>query len=297
MTSKIAEHAVAELGVDSLLHPPTWVTLNPMLHVGSAVSALEGVGIDADGAAVLEELLLREGYFHLPPLAWQLPLDDMARAIVRLTEAGFVAPFCFMYDEFWLMFIKLNGLLRQLLGEDYWMLPNFWAWYIDPRAGQSGWRPHRDGGHVSLLADRRPKSLSVWLPLTDATPLNGCMYVLPAHLDPTYGTPRDGQWSIQLQDVRALPGAAGSLFVWTQALLHWGSRSSPLASGPRISMSVEFQRGDIPPMSQPLISPLSLPSPGERLKLICRQVLQYQNMQPSSGELVRFANEVVSRIP
>jgi hypothetical protein len=288
---------VAGWDIESLLQPQFWQSMNPTLHVASPHSSnVEVIGLDAASGDILEDRLVGEGYFQAPPLTWDLPLGDMAAAVVRLTEHGFIAPFCFMYDEFWLMFIKLNPVLRRLLGDGYWMLPNFWAWYIDPRSGQSGWKPHRDANHMALFPDRRPKSLSVWLPLTDATTLNGCMYVLPAHLDQTYGTPRDNEWRIEPQDVRALPGPAGSLFAWTQALLHWGSRSSPLASGPRISMSVEFQRGDVPPMYQPLIPPLALLSPDQRLKLICQQVLRYQNMQSTTDQLRRLAQQVVSRV-
>jgi hypothetical protein len=262
--------------IDALRQPQSWLSMNSTLHVANPESAsVEAIGIDETSADILEGLLVREGYFQLSPLPWKLPLGDMATAIVRLAERGFVPPFCFVYDEFWLMFIKLNLLLRRLLGEGYYMLPNFWAWHIDPRVGQSGWKPHRDRDRSALFPDRRPKSLTVWLPLTDATTLNGCIYVLPAHLDGTYATSRDS----------ALPGQQGSVFVWTQALLHWGSRSSSLASNPRISMSVEFQRGDVPTMCQPLIPPLSLLS----------QVLQYQHMHALSQELRSLASEVVSR--
>jgi len=31
--------------------------------------------------------------------------------------------------------------------------------------------------------------LTTWIPLSRATPLNGCLYIVPAPLDPTYATP------------------------------------------------------------------------------------------------------------
>jgi ectoine hydroxylase-related dioxygenase (phytanoyl-CoA dioxygenase family) len=175
------------------------------------------------------------------------------------------------------------------------MLPDFWAWYVDPRVGSSGWKPHRDKDHHALFPDGRPKSLSVWIPLTEATPLNGCIYIVPAHLDPTYNTPQDSDWKFQHQDIRALPSPAGGLFMWNQAIIHWGARSSPLAAGPRISMSVEFQRGDIPPMNQPLIPPMALLTVKQRLLMICKQVLQFQHMYALNPTLQKFAQEVVKR--
>jgi ectoine hydroxylase-related dioxygenase (phytanoyl-CoA dioxygenase family) len=175
------------------------------------------------------------------------------------------------------------------------MLPDFWAWYIDPRAGTSGWAPHRDKGHRSLYPDGRPKSLTVWLPLTEATPLNGCMYVVPAYRDPTYNTPNDKEYRFTAQDIRALPSPAGGLFMWTQAVVHWGSHSSPLAAGPRISIAFEFQRGDVPPMNTPLIPPLSSLSVPQRLRLICKQILQYAHMYPLTAQLKAFAEAVMAR--
>jgi hypothetical protein len=121
------------------------------------------------------------------------------------------------------------------------------------------------------------------------------MYVVPAHLDQNYGTPQDHELRYGIQSVRALPSAAGGLLMWTQALLHWGSRSSELAAGPRISISVEFQRGDVPAMNQPLIPPLTLFTLDQRLTLICRQMLQFQHMYSLSPELRQLAESVTKQ--
>jgi len=295
MTSEIAIRPGNVPDVDSLLEPQLWLDLNPTLNVVNAerMKSLGVLTIDAASGDAMEKTLMREGYFHIPQLQWNLPLGEMAQGIVRLSERGLVPPFCFIYDEFWLMFVKLNHVLKRLLGEGYMMLPDFWAWYVDPRTGQSGWNPHRDKSHQSLFPDRRPKSLTVWIPLTEATPLNGCMYIVPAHLDPTYNTPQDKEWRFQYQDVRALPSPAGGLFMWTQAVVHWGARSSPMAAGPRISLAVEFQRGDVPPMNQPLIPPLAMLTLNHRLKLICKQILQYQHMYPLAPELRQLAEQAM----
>lgn len=64
-------------------------------------------------------------------------------------------------------------------------MPDIWVFNIDPRHGEpAGWRPHRDRPHP-WMADGTPNSLNFWLPLTEATPLNGCMYILPRPADPT----------------------------------------------------------------------------------------------------------------
>jgi Phytanoyl-CoA dioxygenase (PhyH) len=283
--------------VDQFLDPRSWIELNPTLGVVNAelIKNFSVLAVDDASAKTLENRLVREGYFHVPQIPWNLPLGDMAQAIVRLVDRGLVPPFCFIYDEFWFMFAKLNQLLGRFLGPDYAMLPDFWAWYVDPRVGQSGWKPHRDKNRHALFPDRRPKSLTVWLPLTDATTLNGCIYIVPAHLDPTYNTEQEDDWRFDHQDIRALPSPGGGLFMWTSAVIHWGSRSSPLAAGPRISLAFEFQRGDVPPMNQPLLRPMMFLDLRQRLTLICKQVLQYQHMYPLTPELQKFSEAVVAR--
>jgi hypothetical protein len=106
------------------------------------------------------------------------------------------------------------------------------------------------------------------------------MYILPADRDPNYGTPRDHQTNLELQNVRALPTPAGGVVAWTQALFHWGGRARNPIGGPRISISIEFQRGDEAPIYEPLLDPHKMPDLTLRLRLILRQVLQYQHMYP-----------------
>ena len=53
-------------------------------------------------------------------------------------------------------------------------------------------------------------SLTTWIPLTDVSPLNGCMYLLPAHMDPKYAEGVVPTTEEVMQGVRAvarqLPG-------------------------------------------------------------------------------------------
>jgi hypothetical protein len=280
-----------------VLDPTTWMEMHPTLSVADPrrMNDLQLFDLDDNGSRALNQQLVREGYFHIPQLPWNLPLPAMVQAIAGLRSRGLVPPFCFMYDEFWLMFFKVHRILGHLLG-DYAMLPEFWAWFVDPKAGDSGWSPHRDKNRDSLFPDGRPKSPTVWMPLTETTPLNGCIYVVPAHLDPTYNTPDEKEYRFAYQDIRALPGPAGGLFVWTSEIMHWGSRSSPLAAGPRVSLAFEFQRADVPPMNRPLIRPMTFLSMHQRLVLISKQILQYQHMYPLTPELAALAEGIVQRL-
>ena len=72
-----------------------------------------------------------------------------------------------------------------------------------------GWQPHRDKVGGSLFENNEPKSVTVWIPLSVANPINSCMYVLPANKDKYYNKlkPSGGQISLpgSLADIKALP--------------------------------------------------------------------------------------------
>jgi len=70
---------------------------------------------------------------------------------------------------------------------------DFLAWYIDPQQGGTGFSPHRDRQPLDPRLTFRdpdagtgPKLTTVWVPLTDATTDNGCLYCMPRTADPGY---------------------------------------------------------------------------------------------------------------
>ena len=140
----------------------------------------------------------------------------LLRATVEnLNKRGIPLAFAFVYDEFWQAFQGISPLIEAALGTNYKALPDFWVWCVMPSEGSAGWGPHRDKVAPTLDRDNSPHTLTVWLPLSDATPLNGCIYMLPAHLDERF---KRRIWSgegnnvvTQPQDVRALPATAGSV--------------------------------------------------------------------------------------
>ena len=62
------------------------------------------------------------------------------------------------------------------------------AWHIAPRA--AGFSPHRDRQPAdspgSFRDDGAAKLTTCWVPLTDATPENSCLYAIPRAHDPGY---------------------------------------------------------------------------------------------------------------
>jgi hypothetical protein len=243
--------------------------------------------------------LKREGYVQVPGALPETTVAPIRYAVSTLFQRGIPLAFAFVYDELWLAFQGLSSFLTSVLGEDYRALPDFWVWHVNPNENALGWGPHRDRVIPTLDPDNSPHTLTVWLPFTDATPLNGCMYMLPAHLDDRFRQRRwDGENNTvvyNLQDIRALPATAGSLLAWNQAVLHWGGRGSRLGAGPRISAAFEFQRADRPPFNNPLLDPARVPTFQERLGLIGKQVLQYRHMYPLSDEVAAIATSLFQR--
>lgn len=267
--------------VDDVERVAFWSALAPTLSIEGGDAALP---VCLPSPETLLPDLRREGYVHVEGALDATAVARVRALIVELVAREIPLPFAFVYDAPWALFASLRPFLSAALGEDYRGLPDFWAWHVAADDGARGWGPHRDRVRPTLDAENNPFSLTVWLPLTDATTLNGCIHVLPAHLDPRFETRvwdgPDGAAVRSPQDIRALPAGAGSLLAWNQSLLHWGGRASRLAAGPRISLSSEFQRGDRTPYNPPLYDPRTPPGFLTRLGLVGKQLLQYRHMYP-----------------
>lgn len=283
----------AAIDLSRLTDRDMWAAFAPKLHIED-LNLLPRAGLvlfNDDQARATQGQLRKEGYFQATNVNWGLDLGIMVETVKALSAASLPPVFSFLFDEFWVPFRKLASVYQSLLG-NYAMLPDFWLWDVDPKRGESGWAPHRDKGMVSLFPDGAPKSITTWIPLTQATPINGCMYIVPAQHDRTYNTPQENTHTFDMQSIRALPANPGDFFIWNQAVLHWGSKTAPYAPESRISMAVEFQRGDIPSFHDPLINPhVTLPF-NVRLKLIGMQILQYRHMYKILPEVERIATEL-----
>ena len=259
-----------------------WRALRPELSIETAEPRDK---FDVPNAVDLMAQLRFEGYVSVPAVVPPEVVSALHACVKCLHERGIPLPFAFVYDQFWQLFQRLSGFLETVLGSGYRALPDFWVWYVQPSEDAKGWSPHRDRVVAAVDRNNTPHSLTAWVSLSDATPLNGCIYVLPAHLDERFKRRFwDGEGNTfvsELQSVRALPATAGSLLAWNQNLLHWGGRASRSGAAPRASAAFEFQRGDRTPFNQPLLDPRQLPPFQKRLGLVGKQVLQYQHMTRS----------------
>jgi hypothetical protein len=183
-------------------------------------------------------------------------LAPMRRAIEVLAAHDIPECLACVYDEFYQCFAGLDPLLAPLLGEGYRGVGHGLAsFHVPPLTGgrkapTAAIPPHRDslGPDPRVLAGERPGIVNVWIALTDVTTADSCIYAVPRYADTGYATANRDVTLQQfaLQDVRALPVPAGSLIAWSTHLAHWGSCSTPEATGPRMSLALYFQRADLP---------------------------------------------------
>ncbi len=265
-----------------------WLALAPGLHIEDR-SLLENVAY-LELAPGVAARFRDDGYLQ-GSADWGLDVKLMADTVRALSAANLSPLFAYVYDEFWYPFFKLHLLHAALLGGGYCLLPDFWILDVDPKKGGAGWRPHRDKGRRSLFDDGSPKSLTTWIPLSTATPLNGCLYVVPAQHDPTYATAEETELKFDYQSIRALPANPGDFVIWNQAIFHWGGKTSPQAAESRVSMAFQFQRADVPPFNAPLIEPLAVLPFAARLQLIARQLYRYRHLYELDPKLAQMASE------
>ena len=267
-----------------------WKSFSPNLYIEKGlpnkvinISKKKGENLRAD--------ILDNGFIHLNQPGLVNQTQEINKTIMSLVRIGLPPVFIFVYDEPWKIQYQIKNILKKLIDGNYKLLPAFWAWHVEQ--GESGWKEHRDRP-VSMFDDNSPKSLTLWVPLTNALPENSCMYMLPANKDRHYSekNPPDLSHGFpgNLSDIQALPAKPNDVLIWTQKVVHWGSTSSSSHSlGPRISLAYEFQRDDVEPIQRPLIDPNSLPTYKERLQLIGRQIIQYTHMYSFNENIVGLA--------
>jgi hypothetical protein len=275
-----------------------WRELVPGLTISDdPPEAAPALQVDDELRDQLRSDLLDEGWFRLAPC---LPEADVARlsdAVQRLDAMGLPLGFLYVYDEPWRLNAWARPLLAALLGEDFKQLPDIWAWCIRADGISRGWPPHRDRDFETLLPNGLPRSLSLWIPLTDATPDNGCIYVLPTGYDQNFLARVTDVTVDKPQHVRALPARAGSILGWNHVLVHWSGRTSRHATVPRVSLSIEYQRADAKPENTPLLDPRRTPCFERRLGLIGKQIRQYSHMYDADADLLAMAERLSERFP
>ena len=268
------------LTTDDLRRPNFWRSEFPRLDLSGTVDARRyaaDLPYSEEDRLIDEQRMAEDGYIQGRHPILSLYGPKLADAARHCAELGVPPVFLFLFNDVWRCFYALAPAITPLVGAPLCALPDFWLWHIDPESGEAGWTPHVDKGPYALTREGRPLSVTVWIPLSEANPLNSCIYVLPASRDPEYRAQQRFR-DPDITQVRALPASPGDWLCWNQALLHWGGASSRFADQPRMSMALEFQTGTTSPFNEPLISdPDKLDFDG-KLRLVAKQILQYRHM-------------------
>jgi hypothetical protein len=292
-----AQLAQDEPSAEQVLDRDYWRGLNPGLSIDGPqdAGAFEGAPLADDDAARLLAGIRSDGWYHMPPTLDSSAIERLRLALEPLHERGLPLSFSFVYDEFWLVARapSLQRLVSSALGTGYRQISNVWCHYVHPTKRASGWQPHVDGFHN---AEQR---LTAWIPLTEATLDNGCMYAIPKGIVPPGGALADADVHKLLQSTRAMPAKPGEVIGWTFEVVHWGGSVSEAATHPRIALSFEFiGAGAEPEESERPLYPVAEPLPSfeERVYCICRGLVQYRGFEPSLLRFAELAKRVGARV-
>lgn len=283
-----------------------WEGLNPSLSVGGSGASLqfEATPLSPRRQKEAAAQLLADGYFQVDRVLSVSVLRTMRKAIEVLKRETWPLVFAFVYDEFWLVprIPSLMQLLSEVLGAGYRQIPDFSSFYVPALKGAAGFSPHADD---SSLSDSRAR-LAVWVPLSNATLDNSCIYVVPrgrVASGPLTRYLRNEELSTAdaaalLQAGRALPVRPGSVLGWDYGLLHWGSVCGATHT-PRVSVGYAFIADGTPPKPDeyPLLDPRCiLPTFPQRLHLIARMIPRYRRRDPSFVRYLEFARHLMEAV-
>ena len=161
------------------VNPAYWRELCPKVPVDSSQALIETQPVDRQLAEKCANQLSSRGYFKTDPLISESTIRSMRECVDAVRKAGWPPVFAFVYDPFWAVtrIPFMDEFLSAVLGAEFnIIMSRSWCYYIPPARGAGGWTPHADD--YSRPAHR----LTTWIPLTDATLDNGCIYVVPKDL-------------------------------------------------------------------------------------------------------------------
>jgi hypothetical protein len=288
-------------------NPVYWRKLCPHVPLDSAQVLPDAPAVNHQLVESCINQLRTHGYFKTGPIIPESTLASMRGCVEAVRKAGWPPVFAFIYDPFWAVtrvpFVT-EFLLADLGDEFNIIMSRVWCYYVPPSRGAGGWTPHADA--YSNPANR----LTVWIPLTDATLDNGCIYVVPK--DFAYGgTPPkrerlradsvSSDYALDLlHSCKALPAAAGSVLGWDPQTIHWGSKCHE-PSDPRISIGCEFvSKGVVPrPHSKEELfqgQPAGvLPTFAQRIRHVALSIRIHHHRDLKAGKFLELAEALIEK--
>lgn len=240
--------------------------------------------------------LINEGYLHLQQPGFTAPLDKISEAMERIVQAGMPAAFIGVYDEVWSIAAQMQAMISGLLGGDCALMPEFWACHAGN--GDAGATACRKRPGASLYRDKSPKVLSVWVPITDATPDNGCVYLVPADQDQNYGRAEPERADARLHGIKAVPARAGDVVISTGETYQWRARTGRYnQDGPLMSLNWEFQNRSLEPVDGYLVDSYPNVSFETRLGLLAQQMPRHRSEMPKNPVWRAVQQTLANRFP
>lgn len=279
-------------------NPAYWRALYPPFSVIEKSPPVPDLApLDAKTLARYARGLDEWGYFYSDAPILRSLAPSLLECIETVRRAGWPPAFAYAYDPLWTLWLTapIAQILSAALGPGYKYIPHGWCHYVQPVRGASGWPPHIDGN--------LPNRMSIWIPLTDATIDNGCIYLVPKDMNTSaIGQRRElrNASNLQMRELlqrgRAIPAPAGSILGWQFRILHWGSTAHG-PGNPRVSLVFEFIAAREAPVrnEMPLYDPAGpLPDLPLRLHSIGRAIRQYMRYELRMRRYAELATELMA---
>lgn len=267
------------------------------------------------------ECLQKRGFFVMPDLKWapEVNFKGMQETMLALKNDGWPAAFIFMFDEPWKWIGQLYPVMGHFL-ERPELEASVHGWCLSKPGDESKGgvsdnfaKPHRDYEFSQCnTEDGDPFILVIWMPVSDSTLDNGCMYVLPKDADADFDNeghrrhlgvsrnlpkenpddPNMSELRFPLECVRPLPAPEGSVICWQGNMIHWGSKCSKAAAQPRMSIAMSFRvTKEVMPMTDSEINicgraPLTQHevlnlTQSERVSMVAKSLIMYAHWFPT----------------
>jgi len=241
------------------------------------------------------------------PVADIALIDSLRDGIQLLQSLGFPATFVLLFDAAWDLAAQSRQILQASTLESNSFNFDLLAWCIE----SEGFSPHRDRqpddvlGSFSNTGDA--KFVTHWVALSEASPANSCLYMIPKPFDPGYETgDTDEQDPLQralpnkeaFQQIQCFPRLPGQSILFTHRIAHWGSARDPDTHLP-LRIAISFVCSD-PSFEKPYIDPsyfnvaiegeslrIQYPPFAMRLLLLCAQLLIYHQRFHFSKQILK----------
>jgi ectoine hydroxylase-related dioxygenase (phytanoyl-CoA dioxygenase family) len=149
-------------------------------------------------------------------------------------------------------------------------------------------------------------TVTCWVPLTQVTPDNGCVYVIERSsensgevVDLSGANLTAAQVLSALPRVRALLADLGSFLAWPNDTIHWGGMFLR-GQQARIALSFHFASADFENvdslLSESMLIDRPLPRFEDRLRWVCQSMLRFRGRDPLLERFAPVAHRLIGEV-